>query len=241
MDEHFKVFDFHRMFFGDAPASFMLEIVFRTIIMYIYTIALLRVLGKRGIGQLSTLELAIIICFGSAVGDPMMGAEVPILHGLTAITAVALLQIGMERIINRNKKVEAIMEGTPECVVDNGLIIVKHLDKDNISHEDLFRALRSKDVEHLGQVRKAFFETSGQVSVFFQSPKNIKPGLSVMPYDKNSACDDDIINNTNPIRYYSCRNCGHTKASDQHSIASECTVCNCTEWAPSIAPEKISH
>ncbi|MCP9752984.1 DUF421 domain-containing protein [Ferruginibacter sp. HRS2-29] len=232
MDEHFKVFDFHRILFGDAPAMFMLEIVFRTIIMYVYTIALLRVLGKRGIGQLSTLELAIIICFGSAVGDPMMGAEVPILHGLTAITAVALLQIGMERVINRNKKVEAIMEGTPECVVDNGRIILQHLDKDNISHEDLFRALRSKDVEHLGQVRKAFFETSGQVSVFFQSPRNIKPGLSVMPAESGCENHGQCLG-ASGTGFYSCANCGDTRQFKAGASFTDCTVCNCHEWKAS--------
>src|SRR5215207_7709864 len=100
-----KPFDFHRIFLGDAPALFLLEIVFRTLIMYTYTVILLRILGKRGMGQLSMLELAIIIAFGSAVGDPMVGAEMPILHGMTAITAVTIFQIGLERLINMNKKV----------------------------------------------------------------------------------------------------------------------------------------
>jgi len=72
LDSTFKVFDFHRIFVGDTPPLFLLEIVFRTLIMYAYTVALLRVLGKRGMGQLSMLELAIIIAFGSAVGDPMV-------------------------------------------------------------------------------------------------------------------------------------------------------------------------
>ena len=54
--------------------------------MYAYTIFLLRVLGKRGMGQLSTLELAIIISIGSAVGDPMIGVDIPIVHGLLVVT-----------------------------------------------------------------------------------------------------------------------------------------------------------
>ena len=235
MDEHFKVFDFHRMFFGDAPPSFMLEIVFRTTIMYIYTIILLRLLGKRSIGQLSTLELAIIICFGSAVGDPMMGAEVPILHGITAITAVAILQIAMEKFINRNKKMEAVMEGTPECVVDDGLIITKHLDKDNISHADLFRALRSKDVEHLGQVRKAYFETTGQVSVVFQPPKHIKPGLSVLPELNNEQRKEEhSLAHTSEAGFYACVHCGYTQKFSEETALKNCPVCDCKDWVKAI-------
>lgn len=81
MDAGFEVFDYKRIFFGDAPILFLAEIVFRTVIMYTYTIFLVRVLGKRGMGQFSGLELVIIICFGSAVGDPMIGADIPIIHG----------------------------------------------------------------------------------------------------------------------------------------------------------------
>ena len=91
----FKPFDFHRIFLGDAPTLFLLEIVFRTFIMYCYTVLLLRILGKRGMGQLSMLELAIIISFGSAVGDPMVGAEVPIVYGVVAITFVTIFQISL--------------------------------------------------------------------------------------------------------------------------------------------------
>ena len=181
MEEDFTVFDFHRIFIGDAPSLFLLEIVFRTFIMYAYTVFLLRILGKREMGQLSVLELAIIISFGSAVGDPMIGADMPILYGLVAITSVAIFQIGLESLINKNKRMEVLMEGTPNLVVENGRINTESLGKNKISKEDLFRALRGKDVEHLGQVKKAFFETTGQISVYFNSPKQIKPGLTVEP------------------------------------------------------------
>lgn len=181
MEENIKVFDLHRIFLGEAPLLFLLEIVFRTIIMYTYTIFLLRLLGKREMGQLSVLEVAIIISFGSAVGDPMVGANVPILYGIIAITTVAILQIGLETLINKNRKVEAIMEGAPNLVVDNGVMDEEALKKENMSQEDLFRALRFKDVKHLGEVQKAYVETNGQVSVLFNAPKNIKPGRSVLP------------------------------------------------------------
>ena len=122
MTESFRVFDFHRIFVGDAPALYFIEIIFRTIVMYSYTVLLLRVLGKRGMGQLSMLELAIIISFGSAVGDPMIGAEMPIFYGALAITVVTVLQIGLERLINKNRKVETVMEGKANVVVSNGVI-----------------------------------------------------------------------------------------------------------------------
>ena len=203
--------------------------------MYSYTIFLLRILGKRGMGQLSTLEVAIIIAFGSAVGDPMVAADVPILHGMVAITVVAFFQIYLERAINKNKKVEAYMEGEPKMMVDSGVIQWECMIHENLSKEDLFRFLRNKDVEHLGQIRKAFFEISGQVSVMFQPPKKIIPGLTVMP--ENSIPKSALLKDNTPApasSSYSCFNCGNTKMIREGTNLSKCEVCDKVEWIEAV-------
>ncbi|QPH39577.1 DUF421 domain-containing protein [Pedobacter endophyticus] len=237
MDE-FKTFDFHRIFFGDLPYLFLLEIVFRTAIMYFYTIVLLRFLGKRSMGQLSTLELAIIICFGSAVGDPMMGKDIPIIHGMVVITSVALLQTGAEWVINRNKRLEAFMEGRPDCLVENGLIVNTSLDRNNLSHEDLFRFLRTKDIEHLGQVKNAFFETSGLVSVWCFSKPEVRPGLGILPEEQ--IAEDSIIPSGTAIKdagHFSCKNCGYTDHVSLLTKLGECKNCGEKEWSRSVEPD----
>lgn len=226
-------FDFHRIFFGDAPYAFLLEILFRTVIMYAYTIFLLRILGKRGMGQLSTLELAIIISFGSAVGDPMMGVDIPIVHGLLVITTVALLQIGMEKVINKNKKLENMMEGEPDCLVDMGVINLKALEKNELSHEDLLRSLRASQVDHLGQINKAIFETSGVISVLFLPPSRITPGLSVVPEEmipKGLFANSEVTPENRG--HYSCTRCGFT-ISPFESPLGECRNCGCDRWLKS--------
>lgn len=233
-----QVFDFHRIFFGDFPYSFLLEVVFRTTIMYTYTILLLRFLGKRSMGQLSTLELAIIICFGSAVGDPMMGIDIPIVHGMVVITTVALLQIGTEWIINRNKKLEAFMEGRPDCLVKDGLIVVESLNRNSLSHEDLFRFLRGKDIQHLGEVKNAFFETSGMISVWCYSKPEVKPGLGILPEEHLPEslfrkADDKVGKDA----WYSCTNCGYTVAFGKSGHFGKCAFCNEQEWMPAVVPK----
>jgi uncharacterized membrane protein YcaP (DUF421 family) len=198
--------------------------------MYGYTIFLLRFLGKRGMGQLSTLELAIIISFGSAIGDPMVGAEMPIAYGVVAVTTVALLQVGMERLINRHEKIEKIVEGTPNTLVDNGLIVLENLRKENLSHQDLFRALREKEVRHLGEVSKAIFETSGQITVVFRSPRKIQAGLSILPQDElpqNSIKESPFQSDSEHV--YCCMNCGHcTRPIDAQ--VKNCSKCSNNHW-----------
>jgi uncharacterized membrane protein YcaP (DUF421 family) len=231
MNETFRVFDFHRIFLGDAPPLYLLEIVFRTLVMYAYTVFLLRLLGKRGMAQLSMLELAIIIAFGSAVGDPMIGADIPIFHGALAVTVVTLAQIGFERVINKNRKVEAVMEGVANLLVEDGIIRWECMKNDNLSKEDLFRSLRQKDVQHLGQVRKVFFETSGNISVFFQPPQKIKPGLSVEPEElKKNETVETLANIQEGI--YSCTNCGYTVQLPADRQMDNCEVCGQQAWTP---------
>lgn len=236
MKEIIHPFDMHRIFIGDAPVLFFVEIIFRTIIMYAYTIFLLRVLGKRGMGQLSTLELAIIIGFGSAVGDPMLQADIPVTYGIIAITVITLLQISLEKIINANKKIEKVMEGESNIVVDDGCLILENLAKDNLSKEDLFRLLRVKDVTHLGEISKAFFETTGQISVMFKPSKKIKCGLPILP--KSEINSDDIILANEIVTsegVYACTNCGDTKGYFKNDIIKSCVCCGEMKWIKGIS------
>jgi uncharacterized membrane protein YcaP (DUF421 family) len=239
MEEGFKVFDFHRIFLGDLPISFLAEIIFRTAIMYLYSITLLRLLGKRGMGQLSSLELAIIICFGSAVGDPMIGQNVPIIYGITAITTVALLQVTLEKLINRNKKVEKVLEGSADLLVSNGTIIKEALHRNNLSNADLFRLLRAKGYKYLGEIDKAFFEISGDISVW-RNNNPTSSGLILLPAEDIPAnaiqVDKTMVE---PGKLYSCTECGYTINSNDFPELPVCTSCENKNWMVSGQQNKI--
>ena len=86
MNEPVVPFDLMPMFFGTDPTLFYLEIVFRTCVIYIYALLLIRWVGGRGIAQMSTVEFLLVIALGSAVGDAMFYPEVPIFHAMLVIT-----------------------------------------------------------------------------------------------------------------------------------------------------------
>lgn len=231
MEDTFQVFDFYRIFIGEDPPLFMLEIVFRTLIMYGYTIILLRVLGKRGMGQLSMLELAIIISFGSAVGDPMVGPDMPIFHGMIAITVVTFFQIGFEKLINKSKFIECRLEGKPSLVILKGVIQWHEMAESNLSREDLFRLLRGKDIKHLGQIERAYFETSGQISVMLFPNDKIFQGLPVIPEDD---LDKDLIfkkeGQALHSGQYACMGCGEIHKFNDVGQNSQCLHCKSEKW-----------
>lgn len=95
-------FDLVRIFFGDKPPLFLLEVAFRTLVIFSYTLLLLRWMGKRGMGQLTPFEFATIVALGSAVGDAMFYEDVPLLHTMLVIAIIIGLQHFLSYITETN-------------------------------------------------------------------------------------------------------------------------------------------
>ena len=174
--------EFDRIFLGDLTVELVVEIVLRTAVMYLYTLALVRVLGKRGLGQLSPFELVIIVALGSAVGDPMFYADVPLVHGIIVITAVVGLQRILVKVTERNKGIERLVESIPVLLVRDGGLLADALDQEDLSENEVFMGLRQQGIEFLGEVRRAYLEPSGLISVFKEKAPVTK-GISILPVD----------------------------------------------------------
>src|SRR3982751_6355612 len=95
MQESDYAFDLGRILLGNRPWVFLVEIFLRTVVMYAYVLFVVRLLGKRGMGQLAPFDFVIIIALGSATGDPMFYPDVPLLHAIVAITAIVLFTRGL--------------------------------------------------------------------------------------------------------------------------------------------------
>ena len=174
-------FDPIGMLVGDFSWAFTLEIVLRTTIMYLYTLTVVRILGKRGLGHLSPFELVIIVALGSAVGDPMFYADVPLFHGIVVITVVVALQRLLQEVTERSPRVETLLESKARRLVTGGVLDEKALDREELTEKELFSALREREVENLGQVRLAYIEPSGVITVFKMEPDQSIQGRSVLP------------------------------------------------------------
>ena len=181
MNDSIIPFEFGRMLLGDEPPLFLLEIAFRTLVIYVYTLVLIRWIGSRSIAQLSLVEFLLVIALGSAVGDAMFYPDVPLVHCIVVITVVVLLDKALSYVVARNPRLEDVIEGKSVQVIGDGVINCRALEGLNFGHDELFEQLRLKDVEHLGQVRAAYLETNGLLSVFKAMPGSERPGLSIDP------------------------------------------------------------
>ncbi|MBO6200382.1 MAG: DUF421 domain-containing protein, partial [Chryseobacterium sp.] len=158
-------FDLKQILLGSEEWSFLLETILRTSIMFFIIIFGLRLLGKRGVKQLSVFELVVIIGLGSAAGDPMFYKDVGIMPALVVFTMIISLYSVITYIISKSKKFEKLVEGKPICLIDQGIFCIKDFKKETLGEDEFFSELRLKGVSHLGQIDKAIEEISGEISV----------------------------------------------------------------------------
>jgi uncharacterized membrane protein YcaP (DUF421 family) len=179
--ETIQPFDWQRMFLGDEPPLFLLEIAFRTAFMYAFTLFITRFLGKRALGDLTSFDYIIVIAIGSATGDPMIFPDVPLLHGMAVLTIVVILERLLAYWTQRSRALEAAAESTPSLLVRDGQIRYGALEHERVSEEEVLSLLRLAEVRDVGEVERAYLEPTGSLSVFRYPEGRERPVKSTFP------------------------------------------------------------
>lgn len=220
-------FEWERLLTNNHPFEFLFEVVFRSVIMFIVLLITLRFTGKRGVKQLSIFETVIIIALGSAAGDPMFYEDVGLIPAITVFIVIILLYRFVTMLTGKFKWFENLVEGKTECLIEDGKFSIASFEREGLAQDEFFSELRLRSIEHLGQVKNAYLETSGEVSIFFYEDKDVKYGLPILPqlFKKKSQ--------TIPkAGFYSCTFCGHTQKNEAGKA--HCEICNKTEWVAAI-------
>ncbi|HHV79959.1 MAG TPA: DUF421 domain-containing protein [Firmicutes bacterium] len=139
--------------------------VYRTVILYITVIVMVRLVGKRTVAQLAPFDLAVIIIAGSVAAIPIENADLSVVSGIVPIAMLGILQYFLAWLNMRSRLLEKITQGTSTVLVQDGQILEENLKKERITMSDLNIMLRQKDVEKIGDVELATIEPDGMVSV----------------------------------------------------------------------------
>lgn len=236
MDQPIVAFDLQRMLIGSEPPWFLLEIIIRTSIVYAWALFLLRWLGSRTIGQLSTIEFLLVIALGSAVGDAMFYPDVPLLHALLVVTVVIGINKGLDVLVARSKRAERLLDGQPEELIRDGVVCARFFRSTTLGVSELFQELREKGIEHLGQVGRAYVEPDGVLTVY--RTRDERPGLPIVPpfevepplivpADSPAASGGELA----------CTRCGTLRQIAAGVSPGACPHCGNLHWTePRIAP-----
>lgn len=159
-------FDLLKIFFGDFGPYIYLEVALRVVIIMAYTILIIRWLGKRVVGGLGSADILLIVAMGSAVGDAMLYPTVPLSVAITVITIIGLFQKFYVYIGIKNEKVRRITHPTVLKLVENGKLIKENFTTDEIDENEVYMLLRESGIKYLSEVEHAYYEQSGELSVF---------------------------------------------------------------------------
>lgn len=161
----------------------MLITFFRAIVLYIIVLIVMRLMGKREIGQLQPFELAISIMIADLASIPMTEIGIPISNGIIPILGLLVMHLIISMVNLKSNRAREIICGKPRILIYRGKIDEKALKNERLSINELEEKLRSSNIMNLGDVEFAILETSGEVTVIQKPNKRnaIPEDFGIMP------------------------------------------------------------
>ena len=141
------------------------ELIVRSIIVYVFLIVLLRLTGKRQVGQLAPFDLVLLLVLSNAVQNSMNGGDNSVLGGIISATTLIGLNFFIGYLTYRNKRLEVLIEGQPEVLIHNGKLFEKVMARAQLTHHELNAALRQSGCLSVAEVHCAILENNGTITV----------------------------------------------------------------------------
>jgi uncharacterized membrane protein YcaP (DUF421 family) len=141
------------------------ELVLRATLVYAFLLALIRLTGKRQIGQLSPFDLVLLLVLSNAVQNSMNAGDNSLIGGLLSASTLILLNSVVAALTYRSKRLESLIEGRPQVLIHNGKLYEKTMTDARLTHHELNAALRRAGCLTVNDVHCAVLENNGAISV----------------------------------------------------------------------------
>jgi uncharacterized membrane protein YcaP (DUF421 family) len=146
------------------------EFVVRALLVYGFLLAVLRLTGKRQVGQLSPFDLVLLLVLSNAVQNSMNAGDNTVTGGFILVLALVGVNALVGYLAFRYKKLETFVEGRPQVLIHNGVPIRAVLTEEKLTMMDLQAAVRAAGLTTLEEVHLAILETNGHISVIARKP-----------------------------------------------------------------------
>jgi uncharacterized membrane protein YcaP (DUF421 family) len=145
------------------------ELVFRSGVVYAFLLVLLRLTGKRQIGQLAPFDLVLLLVLSNAVQNSMNGGDNSLVGGLVSAATLIALNYGIGHATFKSKRLEALIEGRPLLIIHNGRVFEDVMRHAKLTHHELSAALRQSGCTCAEDVQTAVLENNGSISVVMRA------------------------------------------------------------------------
>jgi uncharacterized membrane protein YcaP (DUF421 family) len=141
------------------------EFIVRSAAVYLFLIIILRVTGKRQIGQMAPFDLVLLLVLSNAVQNSMTGGDNSLVGGLVSAGTLIAVNSAVAALTFRSKTLEGLVEGRPEVLIHNGKLFEEVMKRERLTHHELNAALRAAGCLSVEEVHYAMIENNGQISV----------------------------------------------------------------------------
>jgi uncharacterized membrane protein YcaP (DUF421 family) len=148
----------------------ILEKVLRTILVYSALIVGLRLAGKRELAQLNPFDLVVLLTISNTVQNAIIGNDNTVVGGIIGVATLLFINFLVVRFIYSNNKIEKIVEGTEEVLIDHGELQKAVLDRELITVNELEVAAHKQGINSLDEVERAVMEPEGEISFITNVP-----------------------------------------------------------------------
>ena len=145
------------------------ELIVRSMIIYVFLLVLIRVTGKRQVGQLAPFDLILLLVLSNAVQNAMNGGDNSVQAGLISALTLVTLNYGIGYATYRSKRLEALIEGRPQVLIHNGELYKDVMEHERLTQHELDAALRRQGVSNISHVHMAMIENNGEITVQLKS------------------------------------------------------------------------
>lgn len=146
---------------GSGPV----EVAIRTGLVYVFLVIGLRLAGRREVGQMSILDLVVILVIANGVQNAMVGENTTLAGGLISAATLLILDRALNTLLKRNRRLGRILEGEPILIVSGGKVLPEAMRRTRIDRDELDAAVRSHGVASVSDVSLAVVEADGRISV----------------------------------------------------------------------------
>lgn len=151
----------------------MLLIAVRALVLYALLVTVMRLMGKRQIGQLQPFELVITIVIAELAVIPMSDTGIPLTNGIIGILVLLAAEIFLSLLVLHSEKAREIVCGVPTILIKNGKLVPENLQRLRLNLNDLLEQLRNKEYPNVSDIAFAILENNGTLSVIPKS--DVKP------------------------------------------------------------------
>lgn len=151
----------------------ILNLIYRTLIIYFTVLIVMRLMGKREVGQLSIFDLVVAIMIAEIAVFPLGNASKPLYLGLVPMFVLVGTEIFLSYLCLRSRFLREVIEGQPSVIIANGKIMEKEMRRLRYNINDLLGQLREKNIFNICDVEYAILETSGKLSVVVKPAKRV--------------------------------------------------------------------